>query len=116
MQKRIFVGYIAQASQYELLCDGEACVVMGSRLRLKAYLVENAAKLKRDYVIKKAWLADILTGLEYGGEYAFDDEAYKVFRPMAERAGLRVGREERDRQTPEEMEGAIHLVRVKLLA
>jgi len=50
---RTLIGYLAAASQVELLCDGEACVIVGSKAKLKAHLASLAPERMRDYVIRK---------------------------------------------------------------
>lgn len=116
MIMRTLIGYIAQASRYELLCDGDACVVIGAKPKLKAYLASNAPTKDGGYAIKKAWLDDILVGLGMGGAYAFDEEAYKLFYPLAQRAGLTVGPEDFSVPPPAGLtKAAIHWVRVQCL-
>ena len=39
------------------------------------------------YSIKKARFVDVVTGLERGGAYAFDEEAYRRFAPLAKAQG-----------------------------
>ena len=111
---RSLIGYIAQASRYELLCDGDACVVVGSKSKLKTHpAVTDAA----GYAFKKAWFDDILAGLGMGAAYAFDEEAYHRFYPLAQRAGLTtVGPEDFSAPPPPGLTHTpIHLVRVQCL-
>ena len=84
---RILIGYIA-ALQLNVLCDGDACIVMGSKFKFRSHLAGNPQTHGKDYVLKKAWLDDILTGIQYGAPYAFDEEAFRLFYPLALRAGL----------------------------
>ena len=121
---RTLIGYIAQASQYNVLCDGDACVVIGSKFKLKAHLTNNVLPKKHpddvssdaDYVLKKAWSDDILTGLRMGAAYAFDEEAYHLFYPLAQRAGLALGPEDFSAPPPPGLSHTpIHLVRVQCL-
>ena len=116
MSIRTLIGYIAQVSRYEVLCDGAAFFVIGARPRLKAHLASNAPVLAGGYALKKAWFDDILAGLRMGGAYAFDEEAYNRFYPLAQRAGLRVGAEDFSAPPPPGLRrSAIHLVRVQCL-
>lgn len=111
---RTLIGYIAQASPYDVLCDGDACIVIGSRLKFKAHLASNAQIRATDYALKKAWFEDILAGLRLGAAYALDEEAYRLFYPLAQRAGLGVGPEDfRAPPPPGLTQPAIHLVRVQ---
>lgn len=121
---RALIGYIAQASRYEVVCDGDACIVIGSKPKLKAYLASNMFPKKHrddvtrsgDYALKKAWFDDILAGLQMGAAYAFDEEAYHHFYPLAQRAGLKVGPEDFSTPPPPGlMQTPIHLVRVQIL-
>lgn len=111
---RTLIGYIAQASPYDVLCDRDACVVMGSRLEFKSHMANNPQIRNTDYVLKKAWFEDILAGLRMGAAYAFDEEAYRLFYPLAQRAGLAVGPEDFSAPPPPDLlHPAIHLVRVQ---
>jgi hypothetical protein len=111
---RTLIGYIAQTSPSTLLCDGNACIVMGSRFKLKAHLAGNAQTSAVDYTLKKAWSDDILAGLRMGAAYAFDEEAYRLFYPLAQRAGLGLGPEDFSAPPPPGLpHPPIHLVRVQ---
>jgi len=68
------IGYFAFASPTEVVCTGEtgdACVISGS-------------------VRKKTRFGEILRGLKLGAAYAFDEESYKKFYPLARQEGLLV--------------------------
>ena len=108
------IGYLAAFSRYELLCDGDACIIAGSEAKLKDYLAVNIAALPKRYEIKKVRFDDLLRGLRAGGAYAFDEEAYQRFYPQAQRAGLKVGPEDFSTPPPAGLtRPAIHLVRVQ---
>jgi hypothetical protein len=110
---RILIGYIA-ALQLNLLCDGDACIVIGSKFKFRSHLADNPQTRDRGYVLKKAWFDDILTGLQFGAPYAFDEDAYRLFYPLAQRAGLAVGPEDFRSPAPSGLtQPAIHLVRVQ---
>jgi hypothetical protein len=109
------IGYLAAFSRYELLCDGDACIIVGSEAKLKDYLAAISADLPKPYEIKKARFEDLLRVLRLGGAYAFDEEAYNRFYPQAQRAGLKVGPEDFSTPPPAGLaRPAIHLVRVQL--
>lgn len=111
---RILIGYIAQATQYHVLCDGDACVVFGSRHKFKTYLANNPQTSGKNYSIKKAWFEDILTGLSFGAAYAFDEEAFRLFYPLAQRAGMNLPLPENNVPRPPDIpEPAVHLLRVQ---
>jgi len=110
---RTLIGYIAQTSG-NVLCDGDACIVFGSRLKLKSYLASNPKTAATEYALKKAWSDDILTVLRMGAAYAFDEEAYRLFYPLAQRAGLNLQREDFSTPPPAGLtQPPIHLVRVQ---
>ena len=111
------IGYLAAFSRYELLCDGDACIIAGSEAKLNDYLAVNRASLPARYEIKKVRFEELLRGLRglrAGGAYAFDEEAYNRFYPQAQRAGLKVGPEDFSAPPPPGLtRPAIHLVRVQ---
>lgn len=110
---RILIGYVA-ALQPNVLCDGDACIVLGSKFKFKAHLAGNPQTHDKDYVLKKAWFDDILTALRFGAAYAFDQEAYRVFYPLAQRAGLDLKPEDFSVPPPPGLsQPTIHLVRVQ---
>ncbi len=111
--KRTLVGYVAQTSG-NVLCDGDACIVFGSRLKLKSYLASNPQTAAIGYAIKKAWSDDILTVLRMGAAYAFDEEAFHLFYPLAQQSGLNLPQANFRTPPPAELtQPAIHLVRVQ---
>jgi hypothetical protein len=109
------IGYLAWGSAYELLCDGDAAIVAGSKPKLQTYLAASDAPQAARYAIKPAYLSEVLAGIRLGGAYAFDEEAYTRFYPPAQRAGLKVGPEDFSTPPPPGLKRpAIHLVRVQL--
>jgi hypothetical protein len=111
---RILIGYIARATQYQVLCDGDACVVFGSRHKFKSYLASNPQTSGKSYTIKKAWFEDILSGLSLGAAYAFDEEVFRLFYPLAQRAGLKLPLPDNNVPRPPNMaQSAVHLLRVQ---
>jgi hypothetical protein len=110
---RILIGYIA-ALQLNVLCDGDACIVIGSKFKFRSHLANNSQTRSKSYVLKKAWFDDILTGLQFGAPYAFDEEAYRLFQPLAQRAGMDLKPEDFSTPPPpDHLQPAIHLVRVQ---
>ena len=109
----ILIGYIA-ALQLNVLCDGNACIVIGSKLKFRSHLANNSQTRDKDYVLKKAWFDDILTGIQYGAPYAFDDEAFRLFYPLAQRAGLNLPPPDFNVTPPPDLpQPALHLLRVQ---
>ncbi len=80
------IGYFAVTPAYDLLCDGEACIIAGTQSNLNKYALEFRQK-GLEFQNRKTTLGDILKGLEKGGYYAFDEVAYKKFRPLANKYG-----------------------------
>jgi hypothetical protein len=110
---RILIGYVA-ARQLNVLCDGDACIVVGSKFKFRSHLASNPQTQGKGYVLKKAWFDDILTGLQYGAPYAFDEDAYRLFQPLALRAGMDLKPEDfRTPPPPDIPQPLIHLVRVQ---
>ena len=110
------IGYLAMFSRYELLCDGDACIIAGSADKLKEYMAAHRERLSARYEIKKVRFEALLQGMRAGAAYAFDEEAYNRFYPQAQRAGLKVGPEDFSTPLPSGLRRpAIHLVRVQCL-
>ena len=110
---RTLIGYIA-ALQLDVLCDGDACIVMGSKFKFRSHLASNPQTCDKEYVLKKAWFDDILTGIQYGAGYAFDEEAFRLFYPLAQRAGLHLPPPDFNVAPPPDLpQPAIHLLRVQ---
>ena len=109
------LGYLVQTSRFTVLCDGDACLIVGSEAKLKAYLAALNTELPKPYEIKKARFEDVRRVLQLGGAYAFDEEAYNRFYPLAQKAGLKVGPEDFSTPPPPGLKRpALHLVRVQL--
>jgi hypothetical protein len=110
---RILIGYIA-ALQLNVLCDGDACIVMGSKFKFRSHLANNPQTHDKDYVLKKAWFDDILLGIQYGAPYAFDEEAFRLFYPLAQRAGLTLPPPDFNVTPPPDLPpSTLHLLRVQ---
>ena len=108
------IGYLAAFSPLELLCDAGACIIAGSEAKLRGYVTAYAPQLARRYTVQPVSSAELLTGIRAGLPYAFDEEAYNRFYPLAQRAGLGVGPEDFSQPPPPGVPGpAIHLVRVQ---
>ena len=84
------VGYFAYRRKTEIVCTGQACIIAGSRQKMKGYLGELYPEGWREYRIKKTTFGEIKAGLGLGAAYGFDQSAYKRFYPLARQAGLPV--------------------------
>ncbi|MBF0437019.1 MAG: hypothetical protein HQL77_16840 [Magnetococcales bacterium] len=91
MGKRVnkVVGYFAFSSPQDVFCtDGAACMISSSRRSMENYLSELGNK--QPTTIKKTYFGEVLQGLNLGAAYAFDEESYKIFYPLAKAEGLDV--------------------------
>lgn len=87
------IGYFAFASSTEVVCTGDAgdaCVISGSVQAMKTFLTEINLDVQKRRTIKKTRFGEILRGLKLGAAYAFDEESYKKFYPLARQEGLLV--------------------------
>ncbi len=82
------IGYFAYTPPMHAVCDGDACVIAGSAAKMKQYIEAVVSGSLEETRIKKTRFGEILKGLELGGAYAFDEEAYNRFHPLANKAGL----------------------------
>jgi hypothetical protein len=92
------------------VCDGDACVIAGSEARMKRYVEAIVSGSFKETRIKKTRFGEILKGLKLGGAYAFDEEAYNRFHPLAKKAGLPITPQDFSGPTPTGM----HFVRIQL--
>ena len=83
------IGFFAYASPSEVLCTGAACIIAGSESKMREYIKEIDPTGKR-HTIRKTRFNEILQGLQLGAAYAFDEDSYKVFYPLAKQEGLDV--------------------------
>ena len=84
------IGYFAYVTPIELYCTGEACVIAGTYDGMKEYISEIKGGMRVSGKIRKTRFGAILKGLQMGAAYAFDEEAYSCFYPLAKQAGLPV--------------------------
>lgn len=76
------VGYFSYTDSSNALCDGDACIIAGSETLMKSYLQKISKSDKKD-IIKKTRFGEIIDGLKQGAAYAFDEESYSRFLPLA---------------------------------
>mgnify|MGYP001247206939 CR=1 FL=1 len=107
------IGYFAYASQTEVVCDGDACVVAGSDADLRTYISELGVADGVSHTLKKTRYGEIMRGMNLGAAYAFDEVAYNRFYPLARREGYDFGPEDFSATGPGK---GVHLVRVQLKA
>lgn len=81
------IGYFSYTDSSNALCDGDACIIAGSEELIKSYLQKISKSDKRD-IIKKTRFGEIIDGLKQGAAYAFDEESYSRFLPLAKINGI----------------------------
>ena len=91
----------------------DACVISGSVGAMKRYLAELDPERASEATVKKTRFGEILRGLELGAAYAFDQESYGRFYPLAVSAGLPV--EPADFEDQSRAGGRFFTVRLTLL-
>ena len=92
------LGFFAYAGPGEVFRFEEACVVAGSRERLQACLATHPRLRKASLTLAKIRFADVYVGLAAGSSYAFDEEAFERFAPLARDAGIDVAETFPDRE------------------
>jgi hypothetical protein len=76
------VGYFSYTDTGQVFCDGDACIIAGSRAKMQSYLEQMPNGDSRD-LIKKTRFGEVIEGLRQGGAYAFDEKAYAIFSECA---------------------------------
>lgn len=103
------IGYIAYVTKLQLICDGDACIVAGSRRKMESYLETAEPGSSMRVTIAKARFGDVKRAMELGAAYSFDREAYERFRPLARKCGIDPGPKDFDETGTE----GIQFVRVQ---
>jgi hypothetical protein len=83
------IGYYAilRGTPY-ILCDEDACVIGFKKEDLIKYITTLGTRPVEEYIIKKTTFGEVHKGMMMGGVYALDEEAYKVFLPLAKSKGM----------------------------
>ncbi len=85
------IGYFAYFSPERVVCaDRQSCVIAGSEIEMKEYVNERFPHEAKSVTIKKTRFGEILLGLKAGAAYAFDEESYGRFYPLAVEEGIPV--------------------------
>ncbi len=84
------IGHFAYASPTKIVCTGKACVISGSQHAMRYYIAEIDPEGWKKNTIKKTRFGEIMRGLQLGAAYAFDEESYGRFYPLARKEGLPV--------------------------
>ena len=104
------IGFFAFLPPRDVFRHGDACVVAGSEEAMQRYLEFMPPQTIGKMQISKSRFGDVREGMEGGGAYAFDQEAYERFYPLAQKAGIEVQPEE----FPASDKNELHFVKVKL--
>jgi hypothetical protein len=82
------IGYFAFSSPTSVICEGDACVISGSEQRMRDYVASVATESSQNNTIKKTRFGEIIRGMGMGAPYAFDEESYNRFFPLANKIGM----------------------------
>ncbi len=93
------IGYFAFSSPTEVICDGDACVISGSEQSMRNYIKSVSPESPKKNTIKKTRFGEIVKGMKMGAPYAFDEQSYNRFYPLANRIGFNLKEEEFSGQT-----------------
>ena len=88
------IGYFAYSSPSEVVCDGDACVISGSENEMQKYLLSVSSGASKKSTIKKTRFSEIHRGMKMGASYAFDEQSYNRFYPLANRVGYNLKEED----------------------
>jgi len=100
------IGYFAFRGM-EAVCDGDGCVIAGSRDEMAKILKQWG---RDHFTIKATTLSEILWGVRRGGAYCFDEQAYGRFLAPGRKAGLPLSEEDFSEPGPT----GLHFVRIQL--
>ncbi len=106
------IGYFAYTSRMDVFCDGDACIIAGSKQAMKEYIAHNSSLQASSCTIKKTRFGEIIQGINLGAAYCFDQEAYNRFYPLAQKEGMDIGHEDFSGFSPMGM----HFVRIQKLS
>jgi hypothetical protein len=88
------IGYFAYSSPTEVICDGDACVISGSEESMRNYIKSVPSTHPKRNTIKKTRFGEIIDGIKRGGSYAFDEQSYNRFFPLANKIGFNLKAED----------------------
>jgi hypothetical protein len=82
------VGYFSCSITGHIFCDGDACIIAGTEELMYSYIKAMLSDNKTQDIVRKTKFAEIISGLDCGGAYAFDKAAYVKFFSLAKKYGL----------------------------
>ena len=88
------IGYFAFCSPTEVICDGDACVISGSEQGIRNYITSVSPESAQKTTIKKTRFGEIINGMKLGAPYAFDEQSYNRFYPLANKIGFNLKEED----------------------
>jgi len=95
------IGYFAYASPTQVVCTGDACVISESERSMREYILEIDPENVNKRTIKKTRFGEIVKGIRLGAAYAFDEESYRKFYPLAIQEGFNVAEADFESQKSE---------------
>jgi hypothetical protein len=87
------IGYFAFSSPMAVICEGDACIISGSEKRMRDYIAQAMPDSSQSNTIKKTRFGEIIKGMKMGAPYAFDEESYSRFYPLANKIGFNLKEE-----------------------
>ncbi len=93
------IGYFAFSSPTEVICEGDACVISGTEQDMRNYIQSALPDSSKKTTIKKTRFGEIIKGMEMGAPYAFDEQSYNRFYPLANKIGFNLKEEDFSRET-----------------
>lgn len=88
------IGFFAYTPSTDTICDGDACIIAGSETTMKSYIASILPKNTTKTIIKKTRFIEIVQGMSKGGHYAFDEDSYNRFYPLANKRGFNLQEED----------------------
>lgn len=88
------IGYFAFSSPMGVICDGDACVISGSEEAMRNYIKSSLTESSKAVTIKKTRFGEIIQGMKKGAPYAFDEQSYNRFYPLANKMGFSLKEED----------------------
>ena len=83
------IGYVAFHPAFQMFCEDVACIVAGTQSSMNKYLKSSSSDPK-EFEKRKTSYAQLVSGMEAGGLYAFDIESYKMFNSLAKKFSLKL--------------------------
>jgi len=93
------IGHFAFSSPMGVICDGDACVISGSEEAMRNYIKSALSESSKAVTIKKTRFSEIIQGMKKGAPYAFDEQSYNRFYPLANKIGFNLKEEDFTMQT-----------------